>query len=95
MKVPVEAGTHGDGRVDVVLSGDGVRDEEVDNLSGGEAGIAHASEDDVVRVRRLGDEQVGRGQREVRAASKELQARATGAVRDADSASELDAVSGQ
>ena len=79
----------------MVLSGDGVRDEKVDNLGGGEAGIAHASEDNVVRVRRLGDEQVGRGQREVRAASKELQARATSAVRDADSASKLDAMSVQ
>ena len=79
----------------MVLSGDGVRDEKVDNLSGGEAGIAHAGEDDVVRVRRLGDEQVGRGQREVRAAGKELKARATGAVRDADSASELNAVNVQ
>ena len=85
-------GAHRDSRVDVVLGGDGVRDEKVDDLVGREACVAHALEDGVVRVGRLGNEQVGRRLRDVRATSEELQARATRAVRYADGASELNAV---
>ena len=81
-----------DRRVDPVLGRDGVRGEEVDDLDGGEARVAHAREDLVVIVRGLGDEQVGRGLRDVGAAGEELEAWAPRAVRDGDGAGELDAV---
>ena len=85
---------YGDGCVDAVLGSNGVGCEQVDYLVGGEAGIAHASEDGIIGVGGLGDEQVGRWLRLVGAASKELEARATSTVRDTDGTSELDAIDG-
>ena len=82
----------GDRRVDLVLGGDGVRGEEVDDLDGGEARVAHAREDLVVVVRRLGHEQVGGGARDVGPACEELEAGTACAVGDTDGASELDAI---
>ena len=66
---------------------------EVDNLVRRKTGVAHARKDRVVGIRRLRDKKVGRRPGDVGAASEELQARATGAVRDAYSTSELNAVS--
>ena len=85
---------YGDGCVDAVLGSNGVGCEQVDDLVGREAGIAHASEDGVIGVGGLGYEQVRRRLRVVGAASKELEARATSTVRDTDSTGELDAIDG-
>ena len=82
--------TYRDGRVNLVLSSDRVRSQKVDNLNGAEAGVTHARKYLVVGVRRLRDEQVGRWLRDVRTTSKELEARATGAVGDSNGTSELD-----
>ena len=80
-----------DGGVNLVLGRNRVRREEVDDLDRGEAGVAHAREDLVVGVRRLGNEQIRRRLGDVRAPDEELQARSTSAVRDTDGTSELDA----
>ena len=82
---------HGDGCVNAVLGSNGVGCEQVDDLVGREAGIAHASEDGVIGVGGLGYEQVRRRLRVVGAASKELKARATSTVRDTDGTGELNA----
>ena len=82
---------YGDGCVDAVLGSNGVGCEQVDDLVGREAGIAHASEDGVIGVGGLGYEQVRRRLRVVGAASKELEARATSTVRDTDGTGELNA----
>ncbi len=66
--------------------------EEVDDLVGREAGIAHTREDDIVGVGGLRNEQIGRRLRDVGATSEELEARATSAVGDTDGARELNAV---
>ena len=85
-------GRSGDGRVDVVGGGDGVRSEERDDLGGGEAsGVREAGEDAVDGVERLRDGQVGSGLGCISAADEDVELRSTGAVAEADSASELDA----
>ena len=81
----------GDRRVDVVLRGDGVRHEQVDDLGGAEARVAHPAQDLVRRVLRERDEPVDRGDGVVRAAREELEPRAAEAVADRDRAGELDA----
>lgn len=53
----------------MVLSGDGVRCEQIDDLPNREASIGEPVEDLVGRVRRLGDKQVGRGLGDVRTAN--------------------------
>ena len=86
-------GSAGDGRVDVVRAGDGVRGEQVDDFGGREpAAVGHALEDARHAVLRLGDGPVVRGERRIGAAGDEGEAGRTGAVRHADGASELDAV---
>ena len=79
-------------RVHVVLSGRAVRSEERDDLVGKEAGIEHAQEYLVDGVERLGDGQVGCRLGDVRATCEELETRTTAAVRDTNSAGELDAI---
>ena len=81
-----------DGRINVVLCRDGVRREKVNDLSRAESRVAHTREDLVRWVRRERDQTVGRDDGVVRAASKELEARAANTVADADSTGELDAV---
>ena len=82
-----------DGGVDNVGSGDGVRGEQSDNLSGGEAAsVSKASENAVNGVEGLGDGPVGSGHRRVLAADEDVELRSTGAVRDTDGARKLDAV---
>ena len=84
-RAPVDRG------VDVVLRGDGVRHEQVDDLGGAEARVAHPAQDLVRRVLRERDEPVDRGDGVVRAAREELEPRAAEAVADRDRAGELDA----
>ena len=85
-------GTAVDGRVDVVLGGNGMRREEVDDLSGAKASVPHAQEDLVGRVLRERDQAVGRRDGVVRPAREELEARAAETVADAYSTSKLDAI---
>ena len=79
-------------RVHVVLSGRAVRSEERDDLVGKEAGVEHAQENLVDGVERLRNGQVGCRLGDVRATCEELETRTTAAVRDANSAGELDAI---
>ena len=66
--------------IDMVLGGDGVRDEQVHDLVRAEARIAHARKDRVRKVRRLGDEQVGGRLRDIGPTGEERDARAAGTV---------------
>ena len=84
--------TYRNGSINVVLCRDCVRDKQVDHLVDAETGVGEAVEDLVYRVRRLRNEQVGRCLRDVRAACEELDARATGTVRDTDGTGELNAI---
>ena len=61
--------THRDSAVDMVLSGDGVRCKEIDDLPNREASIGEPVEDLVGRVRRLWNKQIGRGLGDVRTTS--------------------------
>ncbi len=88
-------GRSGDGGVDVVGSRDGVRGEEGDDLSGGEAsGVGETRKDAVDGVERLGDGQVGGGLGGVRTAEEDVELRCTGAVRETDGTGQLDEVGG-
>ena len=69
-----------------------MRGKKVDDLQNGEASIGEAVEDLVGRVGWLRDEQVGRGHGVVVATGEELEGGAAGAVRNADSTGELDAM---
>lgn len=89
LRLPLE--THRDGGVDVVLSSSAVRGQEGDKFIGQETGVQHAQEDLVDRVERLRDGQIGSRASDVRAASQELEARATSTVADTDCTSKLDA----
>lgn len=75
-----------------IRAGNGVRDEEVDEVSRGEAGVTHAGEDLVNIVLGLGDEAKGGGDSRVRAAREELKTGSTRAVRDCDGTSELNEI---
>ena len=77
--------------IDVVLRRDTVGGQEVDNLSGAEASVGHASKDLVHRIGGQRDQAIRRDHRLVRAASKELEARTTAAVAHTDGARKLDA----
>ena len=92
-------GRAGDGGVDVVGGGDGVRGEEGDDLGGREAAdarerVLEAGEDAVDGVERLRDGLVGRGLGRVGAADEDVQLGSTGAVRDTNGTSQLDEVGG-
>lgn len=85
-------GSSGNSGVDVILSSDGVRDEQINYFVRGEAGIAHAGQDGVNRVARFWDEEVWRGQRDVETSGVERNASTTSAVANTDGTSELDEV---
>ena len=92
-------GRAGDGGVDVVSGGDGMRGEEGDDLGGREAAdarerVLEAGEDAVDGVERLRDGLVGRGLGGVGAANEDVQLGSTGAVRDTNGTSQLDEVGG-
>ena len=57
-----------------------MRGKKVDHFLDAEAGIGEAVENHVGRVGRFGDEEIGRGQSHIRAASEELEAWAASAV---------------
>ena len=77
--------------INVVLRCDTVGGKEVDDLSGAEASIAHASKDLVHRIGGQRDQAVRGDHRVVRAASEKLEARTAAAVAHTDRARELDA----
>ena len=83
-----QSATH---RIDVVLRGDGVRDEEPDDLHSAEGGITHASYDGLCAVGREGDKVWRRRLRVVRPPREERHLRCAVTVRHADCTSELDA----
>lgn len=68
--------------------------EQVDNLDRGESNVLQTLKDLLSGVGGLGHEVVGRGTRDVGAASQKLETRTANAVRDADGTGELDAVTG-
>lgn len=71
-----------------------MRDEEVDEVGRGEAGVTHAREDLVHVVLGLRYEAQGGGVRRVRATCEELETGSTRAVRDGDGTGELDEITG-
>lgn len=79
-----------DVRVNMILSTNGVRGEQGDNLLRTESGIAHALQDRIHRVRWFWDALVRGGVRVVGTSSKELKVRTTDTVGYTDSASKLD-----
>jgi hypothetical protein len=81
-----------DGGVDVVLSSDGVRSEQVNDFSRAKASVAHTSQDLVDRVGGLGNREIRGWLRDVGATGHELQARSTNTIGDTDSTSELNEV---
>ena len=88
----VEGGSR-DGGVDVVGRRDGVRSQERNNLSSGEAtSIGEAGKDGVDGVEGLRHGQVGRGLGRISTADEDIELRSTGAVAEPDGAGELDAV---
>ena len=87
-------GSARNGRVDEISSCDGVRGEEGNDLSSGEASsIGEAGQDAVDGVERLRDGQVGGGLGSVHTAKEDVELRSTGAVGDTDGTGELDEVS--
>ena len=86
-------GRSGDGRVNEISGCDGVRGEEGNDLGRGEAsGVSKAGEDAVDGIKRLWHGLVLCRESRVLTAQKELKTGSTRAVRDADSARELDEV---
>ena len=73
----METEAYGNGGVNMVLSSDSVRGEQVNDLSGTEASVAHTSQNLVDRVLRLGDESIGCRNSRVGATRKEVEARCT------------------
>ena len=85
-------GSAGDGRVDVVRSGDGVRCEERDDLCRRKATrVIEAGKDVLDGVERLRNGEIGGGLRRILTADEDVQLRGTRAVADTDRASKLDA----
>lgn len=76
----------------MVLSGDGVRSQKINDLVGRKPSITHTSEDLVSAVEGLWDGQVGGWAGDVGAAGLELEARPTDAVGDTNGAGKLDAI---
>ena len=85
-------GSAGDGRVDMVRSGDGVRCEERDDLCRRKATrVIEAGKDVLDGVERLRNGEIGGGLRRILTADEDVQLRGTRAVADTDRASKLDA----
>lgn len=79
-------------RIDLVLSSNGVRDQEIDHSDSVKSSIVETLNELVSGVVGLWHEQVGRGLRDVGTTGQEADARASGTVGDTNSPGELNAV---
>lgn len=75
-----------------IRPGDGVRDEQVDEVDRRETGISHSAENHVDGILWLGDEAESSGHGCIWATSHELETRGTWAIRNRDRTSELNQI---